>query len=398
MAGDPPSPTEPSSRALDIGSEQTLDGRVLGLMARPTRAPSDDETLIGPGLPGPLHGRPTPAASEALPELDRSGLSPREQALVVSRYVLLSRLGAGGMGLVYLAHDPALERKVAVKLLRPGGEEREQVAEAHARLHREAQALAKLSHPNVVAVHDVGTYDASPLYGEGPRPGEPPQGVFVVMDYIEGVTLEDWLATPRPWRELLRVFIAAGRGLIAAHAVGVIHRDFKPKSECPPQTPPLPPSGRILADRGDLRGAMCRVVPRHAAFLATDWQRRARVRARTKRMSPLSWQGLSGRAAPPTWAGQAGPPQSAARLATPQARVHRRSRGAQSLTARTTQVGAARKDRLPLQKLVIETPSLPPVSVMSTPAPARQSRRGTRSAAGGLPVAATRSSAVERQV
>jgi hypothetical protein len=230
MAGDPPSPTEPSSRALDIGSEQTLDGRVLGLMARPTRAPSDDETLIGPGLPGPLHGRPTPAASEALPELDRSGLSPREQALVVSRYVLLSRLGAGGMGLVYLAHDPALERKVAVKLLRPGGEEREQVAEAHARLHREAQALAKLSHPNVVAVHDVGTYDASPLYGEGPRPGEPPQGVFVVMDYIEGVTLEDWLATPRPWRELLRVFIAAGRGLIAAHAVGVIHRDFKPSN------------------------------------------------------------------------------------------------------------------------------------------------------------------------
>jgi len=225
MAGHPPGPT---SRAPDIGHEQTLDGRALDTMIGPGRPPSDDATLVGPGLPRPA---PAPlAASEPLPEQGRGSLSAREQALVVSRYVLLSRLGAGGMGLVYLAHDPALERKVAVKLLRPGGDEGEQAAEAHARLHREAQALAKLSHPNVVAVHDVGTYDASPLYGTGPRPGEPPQGVFVVMDYIEGLTLADWLETPRPWQEVLRVFIAAGRGLIAAHAVGVIHRDFKPSN------------------------------------------------------------------------------------------------------------------------------------------------------------------------
>ncbi len=231
MTPDPPGPTKPSSRAPDIGSDRTLDGKVLDTVAPPRRAPSADATLVGPGLPrlaGATHSVGLPA-SQGLPELDRSSLSPREQALVVSRYVLLSRLGAGGMGLVYLAHDPALERKVAVKLLRPNGDGREQAAEAHARLHREAQALAKLSHPNVVAVHDVGTYDASPLYGEA-RPGEPPQGVFVVMDYIEGLTLADWLDTPRPWQEVLRVFIAAGRGLIAAHAVGVIHRDFKPSN------------------------------------------------------------------------------------------------------------------------------------------------------------------------
>jgi len=218
MTADRPGPTDPPTHAPDIGSDRTLDGRMLATLA-PER-----------GDGAPLAELAAPAA-EPPPELDRSGLGPRERALVVSRYVLLSRLGAGGMGLVYLAHDPALERKVAVKLLRPGGEDREQAAEAHARLHREAQALAKLSHPNVVAVHDVGTYDASPLYGEGARAGEATRGVFVVMDYLEGVTLADWLAgPPRPWPALLRVFLAAGRGLIAAHAVGVIHRDFKPSN------------------------------------------------------------------------------------------------------------------------------------------------------------------------
>ena len=243
MTADPPGPTPPASRPPDIGSDRTLDGR-SATVGGPA---SMDATLIGPGRPLPAHpasadatligagrtftGSGPPADGAAPPPgLDRSSLSPREQALVVSRYVLLSRLGAGGMGMVYLAHDPALERRVAVKLLRPSSDDPEQEAEAHARLHREAQALAKLSHPNVVAVHDVGTYDASPLYGTPSRTGQGPQGVFVVMDYIEGQTLADWLETPRPWQEVLRVFLAAGRGLVAAHAVGVIHRDFKPSN------------------------------------------------------------------------------------------------------------------------------------------------------------------------
>jgi len=178
----------------------------------------------------------------------------------VGRYVVLGELGAGGMGVVYAAYDPELDRKVAIKLLRPelGARARPQAAEhARMRLLREAQALAKLGHPNVVAIHDVGAVA---------------DGVWLAMEFVEGETLGSWSARRRSWREVLTVMRAAARGLAAAHAAGLIHRDFKPKSECPLQTPPLPPSGRILADRGDLRGAVCRVMPRRAAVLATRWQ------------------------------------------------------------------------------------------------------------------------------
>ena len=139
--------------------------------------------------------------------------------------------------------------------------------DARTRLLREAQALARLAHPNVVAVHDTGSV--------GER-------VWLAMEFIDGQTLAAWCAAQPQrrsrWREVLAVMMRAGRGLQAAHAAGLVHRDFKPKSECPPQTPPLPPSGRILADGGDLRGTVCRAVPRHAAVLATDWQRLARSR------------------------------------------------------------------------------------------------------------------------
>jgi len=199
----------------DIGSDATIDGSMLATAAPAGASGSRGARLLPRDLP---------------PEFDRSSLSDRERALVVSRYYLLSRLGAGGMGLVYLAYDPSLDRKVAIKLLRPAGDGVEPAAEAHARLHREAQALAKLSHPNVVAVYDVGTYDASALYGT-PRNDDAGQGVFLVMEYIEGVTLAHWLEDRlRSWQEVVAVFLAAGRGLVAAHAVGVIHRDFKPSN------------------------------------------------------------------------------------------------------------------------------------------------------------------------
>jgi len=134
----------------------------------------------------------------------------------LGRYVVLSRVGAGGMGVVFGAYDPELDRKVAIKLLRsaPGGSGPKELADQRSRLLREAQAMAKLSHPNVITVHDVGTFEGQ---------------VFVAMEFIDGGTLSMWLReTQRSFREVLPVLLAAGRGLAAAHAAGLVHRDFKP--------------------------------------------------------------------------------------------------------------------------------------------------------------------------
>jgi len=136
--------------------------------------------------------------------------SPLSVGTRLGRYVLLEVLGRGGTAVVYKAYDPDLHREVAVKVLRLDRDDRDR---AHARLLREAQALARLSHPNVIAVYDVG------VYGED---------VFVAMELVAGQTLRQWLRVPRTMREVLDVMTAAGRGLAAAHAVGLIHRDFKP--------------------------------------------------------------------------------------------------------------------------------------------------------------------------
>lgn len=113
------------------------------------------------------------------------------------------------MGTVYLAYDPELDRKVALKLLHGGT-----TAARRRALLMEAQAMAKLAHPNVVGVHDVGEHT---------------DGVYIAMEFIEGVSLRTWLgAQQRSWREVLEVFVSAGHGLEAAHEQGLIHRDFKP--------------------------------------------------------------------------------------------------------------------------------------------------------------------------
>jgi predicted Ser/Thr protein kinase len=129
----------------------------------------------------------------------------------LGRYRVIREVGAGGMGTVYAAHDPDLGRVVALKLLRadaPAG------LEYRARLGREAQAMARLAHPNVVAVHDIGTVGDQ---------------LFVAMERVEGGTLRAWMrASQRSFREIADVLCAAGRGLAAAHAAGVVHRDFKP--------------------------------------------------------------------------------------------------------------------------------------------------------------------------
>ena len=118
------------------------------------------------------------------------------------------------MGLVFTAYDPDLDRKVAIKLLKPEPRGPLAPAVARARMLREAQAMARVSHPNVVGVHEVGTFE---------------ERVFLVMELVEGMTLTDWLGErTRSWTEVARVFTAAGRGLAAAHAAGLVHRDFKP--------------------------------------------------------------------------------------------------------------------------------------------------------------------------
>ncbi len=129
----------------------------------------------------------------------------------VGRYLIVGRLGAGGMGIVYAAYDPELDRKLAIKLLRANL--RGSTDEARTRLLREAQAMARLSHPNVVSVHDVGTHDGR---------------VYLAMEFISGGTLKEWLKLPHPRAEVLTRFRQAGAGLAAAHAAGLIHRDFKP--------------------------------------------------------------------------------------------------------------------------------------------------------------------------
>ena len=160
----------------------------------------------GPGGDARPHGAPGEASSEA-PTLGRG--TP------LDRYVVLDPLGEGGMGMVYAAYDSVLDRKVALKLLPPGEVDGgPEMSSGRARLLREAQAMARLSHPNVVAIYDVHQHDSQ---------------VFMAMELVDGQTLLQWeREKPRTWRELLAAFLEAGRGLAAAHAAGLVHRDFKP--------------------------------------------------------------------------------------------------------------------------------------------------------------------------
>lgn len=130
----------------------------------------------------------------------------------IGRFVILDRLGEGGMGTVYSAYDPELDRRVALKILRAGRSHASH--SARERLWREGQALARLSHPNVVPVYELGIIDDQ---------------IFIVMEFVVGRTLREWASEPeRTWREVLSGYQQAGQGLAAAHAQGLVHRDFKP--------------------------------------------------------------------------------------------------------------------------------------------------------------------------
>jgi tetratricopeptide (TPR) repeat protein len=148
-------------------------------------------------------------------ESDGSGTQrPIAAGTTIGRYIVLGPLGLGAMGVVYAAHDPELDREVALKLVRADVADDAQRDVARALILREAKASARVSHPNVVTVYDVGTY--------GDR-------VYLAMELVAGTTLTGWLgARPRSWQEVIRAFVAAGRGLAAAHDAGIVHRDFKP--------------------------------------------------------------------------------------------------------------------------------------------------------------------------
>jgi hypothetical protein len=156
----------------------------------------DESTApTGPGL-----GLPSSRAPDVIPA------SPAR----IGRYAILGLLGRGGMGAVYLGFDEQLDRQVAIKLLA----RRTEPSPIPDRLRREALALARLTHPNVVAVHEVGEADGQ---------------MHLVMERVDGVTLRAWLSERRRSpAEILAVMRQAGQGLAAAHAAGLVHRDFKP--------------------------------------------------------------------------------------------------------------------------------------------------------------------------
>jgi eukaryotic-like serine/threonine-protein kinase len=215
-----PSAGNPSRRRTDLrveGTSATCPAPHL-LEAFATGAVTIDERRVLES-----HIDRCPGCSQLVAELARvycdSGADPTVDARAITeqqelgagawagRYQLRRRVGAGGMGVVFEAFDPELERHVAIKLLHPG-------SRGVTRLHREARAMARLTHPNVVAVYDIGSVGAQ---------------VFIAMELVRGTTLTRWLrARARSRWQVLDVFRAAGRGLEAAHAVGIIHRDFKP--------------------------------------------------------------------------------------------------------------------------------------------------------------------------
>jgi tetratricopeptide (TPR) repeat protein/tRNA A-37 threonylcarbamoyl transferase component Bud32 len=135
---------------------------------------------------------------------------PLPRGATVGRYVIVDAIGAGAMGRVYAGYDPKLDRKVAIKLLRMQASDETAVA----RLQREAQAMARLSHRNVVSIHDVGDHEGQ---------------VFLAMEFVQGRTVGAWSRErERDWSEIVDVYVAAGEGLAAAHTAGLVHRDFKP--------------------------------------------------------------------------------------------------------------------------------------------------------------------------
>jgi hypothetical protein len=165
-------------------------------------------TFTLPERPGALREPVVSSHGASHDTVSDAGRLPNGATL--GRYVVTGCVGTGGMGVVYSARDPDLDRNIALKVLRP---ELSVEARSRARLLGEARAMAQLSHPNVVPVYDVGVLD---------------DHVFIAMELVDGVTLRRKLDRSTPWRTVVQIYLQAARGLGAAHAAGLVHRDFKP--------------------------------------------------------------------------------------------------------------------------------------------------------------------------
>jgi hypothetical protein len=202
---------------------------------------------------------------------------------LVGRYLLGEPIGHGGMGVVYQARDPQLDRELAIKVVLPQASDQR----AQERLLGEARAMAKLRHPAVVPVFDVGATE---------------HGVYVVMPLVGGGTLHDWLAQPRPWREVATRFLAAGRGLAAAHAVGLVHRDFKSRNVLvdehgavavadfglASEAAPPPADGSPRQGASSISGTPAYMAPEQAAGVRVD------ARADQYSFCVALWEGMYG--------------------------------------------------------------------------------------------------------
>jgi len=236
----------PTSAKDKLGTNLLQGGRMLGLgsgiprvidrslEATPPVAIRGLDPLVPATSPMPVSSVPAtlPARAGGLPDSatatargDVLGLEDEQVPAQIGRFTVLKLLGSGGMGEVYAAYDPDLDRRVALKVLHAQVSQSSSSSTARARLLREAKALAKLSHPNVVAIYDVGTVN---------------EQIFIAMEFVKGMTLTKWMRQPpepladgtenkfRAWSDILALFLQAGRGLAAAHKAGIIHRDFKP--------------------------------------------------------------------------------------------------------------------------------------------------------------------------